>query len=94
MVFFFFRASLFLLEKKKGYVISIKICKPSSGKDTMLLPIQCPLLNQVLGSLGGPAQRTGRLAHSPGSYFKEIVSRSSSRQVKLWESLSGAGGSL
>lgn len=67
--FFFFRASLFLLEKKMGYVISIKICKLPSGKDTMLLPIQCPLLNQVLGSLGGPAQRTGRLAHSPGSLF-------------------------
>ena len=70
MVFFFFRSLIIFTEKKKmGYVISIKICKLPSGKDTMLLPIQCPLLNQVLGSLGGPAQRTGRLAHSPGSLF-------------------------
>lgn len=67
--FFFFRASLFLPEKNWDMLFPSNFCKLPSGKDTMLLPIQGPLLNQVLSSLGGPAQRTGRLAHSPGSLF-------------------------
>lgn len=63
-------------------------CKLPSGKDTMLLPIQGPLLNQVLSSLGGPAQNR-KIGPFSGVYFKEIVSKSSSRQVKLWVSLIG-----
>lgn len=67
--FFFFQSLIIFTGKNWDMLFPSNFCKLPSGKDTMLLPIQGPLLNQVLCSLGGPAQRTGRLAHSPGSLF-------------------------
>ena len=66
---FFFQSLIIFTGKNWDMLFASNFCKLPSGKDTMLLPIQGPLLNQVLGSLGGPAQRTGRLAHPPGSLF-------------------------